>query len=143
MTSVKWGTPEAPHVALQVTTALANNGRQLGGAITPSGYVYSSWEFNAQFHVSPSANSSIELYLVPTIDGSNYSSGAEAVDAPLTTLVGAFPLYPNANSGMRIPLMNLLTVPMSFKPLIKNLSGQTIPANSGTLTVRFYNEDIV
>lgn len=143
MSTLKWGTPEAPHIALQVTSDLANNARKLGGAITPSGYRYASWEFNTQLHTAPTNVGSVELYLIPAIDGTNYAEGSEGVDGSMNAFVGIFPLYPNANSGMRVPLTNLTTVPMNFKPLIKNISGQTIPANSGVLTVRFYNEDIV
>lgn len=140
MATVSWGTPQAPHGALFVTSALANGGRQLGGAINPSGYILSSWEFNTNFHLSPTSGGTVDLYMVPTIDDTNYDTGDAGVDAPATTFMGSFPLVMIPNSGQRIPLLNIPTIPMSFKPLIKNSSGQTIPASSGTLTVRFYNE---
>jgi hypothetical protein len=143
MAIVSWGTPEAPHGALFVTTGLSNNINQVGESLNPSGYIYSSWEFNTSFHVSPSNGGSVDLYLIPSIDDVNYSAGATAITPPVTTFVGSFPLYPNANSGMRIPLVNIPTSPLLMKPAIRNSSGQTIPANSGTLTVRFYNEKIV
>lgn len=137
---VQWGTPQAPHGALFVTSALTNNSRQLGGMITPSGYMYASWEWNGNFHVSPTAGGSIDLYTIPTIDDTNYETGDAGVDGPATTYIGSFPLIMINNSGQRIPIINVPTIPMNFKPLIKNSSGQTVPANSGTLTVRFYNE---
>jgi hypothetical protein len=143
MAVVSWNTMEAPHIALQVTSALSNNVNQLGGTLNPSGYLYGSWEFNTNFHVSPSVGGSIDLYLVPSIDDTNYSNGGTAVTPPVTTFVGSFPLYMNANSGQRIPIYNIPMAPLSVKPLIRNSSGQTIPANSGILTVRLYSEKIV
>ena len=142
MATVNWGTPAAPHQALSVTSALANTGNQVGAALNPSGYIYSAWEFNTSFHVSPTTNGSVDLYLIPAVDGTNYANGAEAVTPPATAFVGSFPLYPNANSGMRIPIINVPISPLLIKPAIKNSSGQTIPANSGILTVRLYNEQV-
>lgn len=142
MASVSWKTPEGPHAALIVTSALANNVNQVGGTLNPSGYLYSSWDFNTQFHVSPSNGGSVDLYLVPSIDDSNFANVGAAVTPPATTFIGSFPLYPNANSGMRISLVNVPISPLLIKPVIKNSSGQSIPANSGTLTVRLYGEKI-
>jgi hypothetical protein len=143
MAVVSWNTMQAPHIALQVTSALANNINQLGGALNPSGFLYGSWEFFSQYHVAPTNGGSIDLYLVPAIDDTNYANGDVAVTPPGTTFVGSFPLYSNANSGQRIPIFNVPMTPLTVKPLIKNSSGQTIPANSGTLTVRLYSEKVV
>lgn len=143
MAVVSWNTPEAPHLALSVSSALANNVNQVGNSLNPSGYLYSAWEFDTKFHVSPSNGGSVELYLVPSIDGSNFADVGVAVTPPATTFVGAFPLYPNANSGMKVQLVNVPISPLLVKPVIRNLSGQSIPASSGTLTVRLYSEKIV
>lgn len=142
MAAVKWGTLETPHLALSVTTALANNGRQLGEAITPSGYIYSAYMFESKYHVAPDANASVELFALPAVNGSTYADGNAGVEPPINTLIGVFPVYGLANSGQVAVLTNIPTVPFPFKPLIKNRTGQTIPASSGTLTIRLYNEAV-
>lgn len=140
MATVSWGTKTGLHQALSVSTALANNGQQLGGQVNPSGYLYSAWEFFMQYHTAPTAGGSIELYAVPTLDDTNYTIGDGTVPPAGSDLIGIFPTYQNANSGMRVPIMNVVNAPLLFKPLIINKSGQTIPASSGTLNVTFYNQ---
>src|SRR5574341_636245 len=105
MTSiVSWGTPQPIHGALFVTAALANNANLIAvGALNPSGYMFSSWEFDTNFHVSPSNGGAVDLYLIPAVDGTNYSIGGDGVIPAATCYVGSFPLSPNANSGQRIP----------------------------------------
>lgn len=142
MANVTWGTPETPHIALQINSAVANNARFLGGALNPSGYLYSAWQLDTRFHVSPSAGGSVDLYLIPTLDGNNYVTGELGITPPATVYVGSFPTYMNANSGMSVPLVNVSISPFTVKPMLINSTGQTIPANSGTLTVVLYNENI-
>jgi hypothetical protein len=141
MATVSWSsTLQAPHIALSGTATIGNNTNLLGSTLNPSGFMFSTWDLFCQFHVAPTAGGYVDLYLLPSVDDITFSAGGTSVTPPSTAYIGTFPTFQNANSGMHLPLVNIPLTPLQVKPLIRNVSGQTIPANSGTLTVRLYNE---
>jgi hypothetical protein len=142
-TTIQWGTPETSHIALRVTSDTQANNNVIGGILNPSGYLYASCDFNTRFYVAPSGNGSVDLYLVPAIDGNNYTTGDNIIVPPNTCFVGSLPIYQNANSGMIISLLNIPISPLLVKPLIRNSTSSTIPANSGVLTFRLYKQQII
>ena len=141
MATVSWGTP-APlgmHPAISGVASITNNSRQLGATINPSGYLYSAWQFFSQYSLAPTG--SIELYAVPSLDnGTTFNTGDANVDPSFNNLIGVFTLWGNANSGMTSSVLNVVNSPLLFKPMLINRSGSTIPANSGALSVVFYNQ---
>lgn len=143
-TIVQWGTPEPSggHYCFNITVGVANNARFIPtGIVKPSGYIFSAWCFETRFHANPTTGSAIDLYHTPLL-GETLTSHGSGIDPPANTYVGSFGVYPTSNSGQILPLMNIVNTPFDFLPVIKNRTGQTIPANSGTLKCWFYNEKL-
>lgn len=105
------------------------------------------WEdlmLTATFGVAPTANSVLTLYLVPSLDGTNYgdaTSGASPVTSP-ATYVGVFPLRA-VTTIQRVPLRGVQLPPGLYKYQLVNGSGQAFPASGSTLQYRRYRTQVV
>src|SRR5687768_8222639 len=74
--------------------ALASNGKAISAAIDNGTALnmFDDLELAVTFGTGPTAGSVCELYLIPSIDGTNYTDGDASIDPPVTMLVGVFPL---------------------------------------------------
>jgi hypothetical protein len=139
---IEWGTPTTIHQALSLSVDLADGANVLGGAIDPSGYIYSSYELIFATVAAPTKNEVVELYLLPALDGTNYADGDASTDPSLSTFVGNFTTRATT-AEQRAVILNKVTTPHNFKPLLKNELGAIIHNASGTLNVTFHNEQVV
>ena len=90
-------------------------------------------ELNVTFGSSPTANSTVDLYLVPALDGTNYadySTTGPVVDP--NTYVGSFVLRATTSAQRRMsPWFPLPAA--DFKLGVVNNSGQAFPASGSTV----------
>lgn len=130
---------------------LASAAQKCGSEIdnTSNLYQYVDWELYVRFASSPAAGASVALYLVPAIDGTNYTDGADdSVTPPATTFVGAFPVRA-VSTQQRVslagPTAQCMIGPGKYKPVIVNTGGQafTNTDNENILYYRLYNEQAV
>ncbi len=141
----KWSTPDPVHLVLDISSNLADAANQISATTDASGLIFSAWELGISgYHTAPTANSSVDLFLVPVSqDGGGVDTDGDAtIDPPSSDYVGSFPVRAVLNN-QRIPMLGVVTPPYNFTPLIQNNTGQTIPAGSGSLRVRFYTQDLV
>lgn len=145
MASFQW---EADTIQTLMTTeldALANGSSAIaatGYDPTSTGYTHGEFELNVTFGSAPTAEATVDLYLIPAMDGTNYATtatGASPVQ-PSTAYAGGFPCKANT-SAQKIPLgvgqAGKLELPACpFKAYVKNGSGQAFPANSSTLKMK-------
>jgi hypothetical protein len=95
-----------------------------------------------QSGVAPSTSGIVEVYFIPSLDGTNYSDGDATIAPPYHLLVAAIPLRA-VTTAQRIHYGSVRLPPCDFKPLVINKSGQTT-ANTDNVTLlsfRTYNDE--
>jgi hypothetical protein len=129
---------------------LANSGRKIGNAIDLTGagtarnvlvYFELLWR-NAS---APAANAPIELYLIPSIDGTNYDDADDSTDPPASHLIYTFQTRAVATAQRRSNGPRPLILPaVKFKPFIYNKSGQafTNTDNENVLSYRIVDYEV-
>ena len=90
------------------------------------------------FGVAPSAGAYVEVYLIPSVDGTNYADGAAATAPAQELLVGAFSVRA-ATAAQRLVLRGVPIPPGLFKLLCINRTGQAMNASGNTLKYRTYH----
>ncbi len=146
---------EAAAIASLLTTEL-NSLANGSGAIASAGYdnatnlyLYGFFELNVTFGSNPTAGSTVDLYLIPAADGTNYDDGAGGASpvAPVTTYAGSFPLRA-VTTAQKVSLggpggPSLIPLPpVPFKALLVNGSGQAFPASGSTLKMVPYRMQV-
>lgn len=101
-------------------------------------YLWGLFELNVTFGTNPTANSTVDLYLIPAPDGTNYDDAVTgaAGSAPATSYVGGFPLRA-VTTAQKVPVgagLQLISLPPAkFKAFVVNRSGQAFPASGSTV----------
>lgn len=141
----KWSPPASPVVLLaSELNNLANNARALGTTIIPNAtdrHMFVFFILQVQFTAAPTDQSQIQLYLLPTFDGTTYTDGSDTVAPSLEALVTSFTLKATTTTVQRIPAPGVLIHPVNYKPLIVNLSGQAFPASGSSLQMIKYGHE--
>jgi hypothetical protein len=121
--------------------SLANGSNALSAAVSneTNGDLAAQFEIACTFASAPSAGQPVELYLVQTVDGTNYEDGASGASAA-TPPVPAWVFSSRAATTLRqiSPLLPL--PPRDFKILLKNGSGQAMTASGHTLKMYAVSE---
>ena len=140
MASIKLEAAAISSIATTELNALANNAGALGAEYDNSSglYLYGLFELNVTFGSNPTAGNTVDLYLIPAPDGTNYDDAVTGASgtAPITTYVGGFPLRA-VTTAQKVPLGLGLTLinlpPTKFKVAVKNGSGQAFPSSGSTV----------
>lgn len=135
---------EAAAIATMASTelnSLANNGAALGAEYDNATnlYLFGLFELNVTFGSAPTEGSTVDMYIIPAPDGTNYDdavTGASGV-APGTSYAGGFPLRA-VTTAQKVPLGlgirgRVELPPTKFKVFIVNRSGQAFPASGSTI----------
>lgn len=148
--AIKWVAGTAYSTAIDGTASglrnMANDARVIGAAIdnATAKDQKAAFELYVDMASAPSANGAFNLYLIYSLDGTNFANGdASVVPAP-NTLKLVFPVQPNTNQ-QRIVLADVDIAPFKFKCLLENKSGQaTTNANDtdNILSYATYNSEI-
>ncbi len=119
--------------------ALANGSAILGTVAvidnTTNLDLWADFQLDVDFVSAPTANTTVDLYLLPSLDGTNYATGTATLvqyfagSFPMTATTAAF-----VASLMRVPL-----IPGKLKPYLVNGSGQAFPATGTTVKYRSYH----
>lgn len=140
MASIKLEAAAITTVASTELNSLANAALALGAEYDNSSglYLYGLFELNVTFGSNPTAGNTVDLYLIPAPDGTNYDDAVTGASgtAPITTYVGGFPLRA-VTTAQKVPLGIGLTLvnlpPTKFKVAVKNGSGQAFPSSGSTV----------
>lgn len=97
--------------------------------------LYHDLELAVTFGVAPADNAVVEVYLLPSVDDTNYADGSNTVLPRGNLLAGVF-FVRNVTTAQRLALRNVEVPPGSFKYLIRNTAGQSMAASGNTLKYR-------
>lgn len=79
-----------------------------------------------------------ELYILPSVDGTNYSDAPSATNPGADMLAGIFS-GDYGSSAKRISLRDIPLPPGLWKAVLKNISGVSMAASGNTVKVRAHN----
>jgi hypothetical protein len=91
---------------------------------------------------APSANGTIDVYAVPSLDGTNFDIGAVGSFAPSDALLLATFQPPQAASSRMVHRAEILT-PGLYKVVVVNRVGVTMAASASTVTIRQFSDESV
>lgn len=145
MASIKLEAASISTVASTELNSLASAALALGAEVdnTTNLYMFALFEVNVTFGSSPTANTTIDLYLIPAPDATNYDdvvTGA-AGTAPAQCYIGSAPVRA-VTSAQKIPVGLGLTLvnlpPLKFKIAVKNGTNQAFPSSGSTVKMIAY-----
>lgn len=153
MTAVaeKWLPSTRSGNPISVLTTELNSLTSTGAAITGSAVdndadrdMYADFELKITYGTNPTAGSVIELYIIRTVDGTNFEDGATSGPViPQSGYVGAFVLRATT-SAQRMIIPGVPIPPRDFHVLVvARTTGQTANSSGNTLTAYFYGRQSV
>ena len=143
MANTKWQDATAIHtclnVAAQGTTlnALTNNSRAISNATgdLDNGTdldLFGDFELLVDIQVAPSVGAKIaELYLLPSVDDTNFPDGSTSITPQAILLIGVFEARQAITGDLRMVLPGIPLPARKMRFLLINVSGQTFGANDG------------
>ena len=137
----------SPAITAYLTTelnTLASAARVIGAAIddTANLNMYMDVEVVlAEQSSTRTAGCHIAVYLVTSIDGTNYGYGDASVQPPASSLVAALPVDA-AVTARRLTSKPFLVPPGKWKLVIENNTGYALAATGNTAGYRVYSEEI-
>ncbi len=97
-------------------------------------YLFGTFELVCTFGSAPTAGRTVDLYFLPTLDGTNYADGSSSVVPSDSGYVGSFAVRA-VNTAQRLLLTGVPLPPTDFKVIVANNSGQTMAASGNTLKI--------
>jgi len=114
-------------IAISNSTGDLDNGTNLD--------LYGDFELLVDIQVALAVGDQVaELYVVPSIDDTNFMSPDDTGDTPQAIfLVGVFECRDAVTTDLRMAITGVPLVPRKMRFVLKNVSGQTFGANDGHL----------
>lgn len=124
--------------------ALASGSRTAaGGAIDNSANLdkYGYLELNVDFVSAPSAGAYCVVYMLMSLDGTNYADGSGSVDPGADAMCITIPIL--ASTAAQNKQVGPISLPPSkVKFILENQTGQAFPATGSTLELFTSNDEI-
>lgn len=147
MSVMKWvpsarGTSGVISILGTELNAIANDAGVLTSAIENATSLdrYADLVLVATFASAPVADRTVDVYVVRTVDGTNFEDATASRPSP--EFAGSFVLDASASAQRKI-VRGVLLPAKDFKLLLVNKSGVAFTATGHTLSGFFYNEQVV
>ena len=101
-----------------------------------TGARFADFELLVTYGTNPTDGSQVDLYIVPSLDGTNYADGSSSIVAA-NNYSGSFILRATT-SAQRLVLRDISIPSCKFKVHLKNLAGQTTSSSGNTLRMLPY-----
>ena len=98
---------------------------------------WADFELLADYGTAPAAGTLVELYLVQSVDATNFIDGSASVVPQASTHIGSFELR-NITTDQRLVIEGIRIPPREFKIILWNKGGQAMSASGHTLKMRKY-----
>jgi hypothetical protein len=126
---------------------LANNARSAASTAFANGNVthrqlFGSFELVVAFSSAPVAGKTVDLYLLPTLDGTNYADGSASAEPSQTSYGGSFAVR-NVTTAQRLVLVGVPLPASDFKVQLINRAGQAFSASGHALKLAAYSYESV
>ena len=128
----------------ELNAIIAATGKAISAAIdnympsgTYQGDLFADLELAVDFVTAPTAGTVIELYLLPSIDGTVYPDGSTSILPQSSLYVGGFAVR-NTTAAQVMVLRGVALPPGSYKYLVQNTTNQAFPATGSTLRQNTY-----
>lgn len=143
MTTIKHKAPAATELLLYTELADLPDGESKSADVSndAAGELYLWADFELRTTTAPSRGyqGRADLYILPKIDGSNYSYGGDTVTPSISNLVGSFWLWEFGYAKV-LHLRGIRLPPSDFRVLLRNMNGQGGDFSSvNTLKMARYN----
>jgi hypothetical protein len=143
MATVNWSTLPASSNALTTElNSLANGSNKIMTSSidnTTTGHLFAAVEMSVATQGSArSAGAYIALYIVKSVDGTNFEMGSDSVTPGANALVGVFP-FDAATTARRVAIIVQLP-PTKYYYLVQNQTGQALAASGNTLIYAPFDE---
>ena len=141
MSDFKWKDGSQSDIITSGLDSLADGGRAISDAIdNDTGLdMYADIEYEVRYTSSaPAAGVKVaDIYLLPTIDGTNYPEGSTSLDPQKSLLVGSLESRNGSTSAIeRLVLPGVPLPPRDYKVLLKNTSGKTLHSTANIVSIR-------
>lgn len=100
--------------------------------------LYGIWELNLAAQGTNRTGDLITVWLLPTMDGTNYSYGGSSLEPSGSNWKFEFQIDTGALAARRIVVDGIQVPPTDFHTVVKNSTGQAFASSGNTLKVRFY-----
>jgi hypothetical protein len=121
-------------MSTELNALAATTGKAVSAALDNSGDLdlFDNLELSVTFASAPTVGTVIEVYLLPSVDGTNYPDGSSTVEPQSSLFVGGFAVRA-VNTAQVLVLRGIALPPGLFKYLIRNTTNQAFPATGSTL----------
>jgi hypothetical protein len=100
-------------------------------------FMWGEFVLAVTYAVAPTANTTVDLYLVPSVDNSTYADGGGAVAPSINYYAGSFTLRA-VTTAQKIAIRGAVLPPDLFKVVVFNGAGQAMPATGTTVQMNPY-----
>jgi hypothetical protein len=120
--------------------SLASAARAISSAIdnTTALDLWDDLELDVTFGTAPTDGSPISIYMIPSIDGTNYVDGDASIAPPANLLVATSTVRA-VTTAQKLAFTDVRLRPGKFKYLLENGTNRAFPASGSTLTRRPFN----
>lgn len=139
---ILWSSPDAIETPQSTgLNSLANNARAISASISSTRDQYADAELYVTYGTAPSSTGYVALYLIPSLDETNFADGDASIVPSPAMQVGTFMLQAST-SAQRIILRTIVVPPFPYKWLIWNRAGQAMAASGNLLRTRTYSPEV-
>lgn len=145
-TEQKWEVPASIETYLSTElNSLADGANKLGAAVDNETDGKNELYINLELYVAAQgsardADAHVRIYLLVSVDGTNYCYGDDSTDPPAGALFHVFDLDA-ATTARYVTIENLPIPPLKFKLLVMNETGQAFASSGNTLKYRLHSEE--
>ncbi len=147
-TLVKWSTFSAA-TSLHTTSldslasgAISTQSSEYANATSGNRYTHATFQLLVDPASAPTSGKTIDLYILPAIDGSTYPEGTTSVSPSGTHYVGSF-IVRGVDTAQRLVLTNVPLPPTDFTVLIVNNSGVNFASSGNVLSMIVYGYELI
>ena len=144
MADIKWSSYASIQTALSTgLNSLADNDTNISAAIDNSSNLHLFMDvevYLASVDLSAQTNPAVYIYVITSLDGTNYEDGSDSVVPPqMPTRIAALRAV---NGAQRRVVRGIAITPGLFKIVVENQSGAALAASGNTVKYRTYYETV-